>query len=113
MNYEDSIAFWDKLAHMINTYMASLEKNGINRLWIDDIIEPQIVKINEHEKRIVASSYTSEDGGKSFVNYKISIETKADTLELFIETNPILEWQDLEGIINIIPEKKRVTINAT
>ena len=68
------------MARDINKYLASIEKNGIAKIWIDDIINPELVDINAHEKRILASSYTSEDGGRFFVNYKISIETRANTI---------------------------------
>ena len=40
--------FWDELARDINKYLASIEKNGIAKIWIDDIINPEIVKINAH-----------------------------------------------------------------
>ena len=109
---ENKNYFWDQLARDINSYLDSVEKNGIAKVWIDDIVNPEMLEVNAKERRIIASSYSSEDGGKSFLNYKISIETTTNSIDEFIINYPFSDWQDMEGKVRLVRHKRRVTLDA-
>ena len=98
---------------MLNVYFASFENKAIEYFSIDSIVNPELATISATENRIIADSYASENDGKSFENYKISIETNSESLVEFEQTFPFKSWQDLDGKVNINMVKKKVVLNAT
>ncbi|MEM7708115.1 MAG: hypothetical protein AAF358_21360 [Pseudomonadota bacterium] len=113
MSEDEKHWFWARLASLVTAYLGSLERNGIARLWIDDIVDPEYVEVSKSENRIIARTYSSEDGGKSFVNYKLSIKVPYRSLAEFEAGSPFRGPEDLVGRINVSKPKRRVTLDAT
>ena len=108
-----NLLFWEGLARMLNKAFLSSEDLAISHLSIDGIVNPDIKIISASETRIIADSFASEDDGKSYIDYKISISTNAKSLGEFEETFPFKSIQDLTGKLNVSTAKKKVVLNAT
>jgi hypothetical protein len=70
--FEDT-AFSGLLARRINQMLRDTGDDDLRFLWMDDIV-PRSIQMQASQDAMAAVALVSEDGGKSFVHYRLEIQ---------------------------------------
>jgi hypothetical protein len=65
--------FLGRLARHANAVLAASKDNNVRFLWIDDIVSPTMSPVTG-EASLVTTAHVSENGGRSFVCYRVTLQ---------------------------------------
>jgi hypothetical protein len=82
--------FWHRLARRISDELRVSKDNHVRFLWVDGFI-PGTVASEPADKKVLAKALVSEDGGRSFVHYRICIYLSGSAAQAFEKG----EWSGL------------------
>ena len=86
----DDTTFWALLARRMNKRLRASLDDDIRFLWVDDFI-PESVALRLETGRIIAAAHVSEDGGRSFVRYRVALDVIGAAADLWRDG----DWEQL------------------
>jgi hypothetical protein len=64
--------FWLRLSRLVTDALRASRDNDTRFLWVDDITPPTAV-LGDRPTSAITTAFVSEDGGRSFVEYRVSL----------------------------------------
>jgi hypothetical protein len=113
MAVAETSEFWSRLARCINGELRVSRDNNIRFLWVDDF-GPGTVLPKLDQDLVLASAFVSEDSGKSFVPYRVTLNLSTSAAEAFRkgEWSRLLPHQDSSGWLTISRTNKEIEIKC-
>ena len=82
--------FWLRLSRCINDALRRSGDNNVRYLWMDGVV-PESVAPRLDQNSVSATAYVSEDSGKSFIHYRLTLRLSKSTAAAYDEG----EWDRL------------------
>jgi hypothetical protein len=74
--------FWGRLPRRMNDVLRASRDNNIRFLWVDDVV-PGTVQPEPGRGAMHAMAFVSEDSGKSFVHYRVTVSLSPSAVEAY------------------------------
>lgn len=76
--------FWTRFCLLMNAQLRASRDNNRRFLWIDGFV-PDTLLPQLDDGKVLVWAYVSEDGGKSFIEYRVCLHLGAEATELYRE----------------------------
>jgi hypothetical protein len=112
MSEIERLEFWGRVARRINDVLRASRDNNMRFLWVDDIIAPTL-PLQKLEASTITIAFVSEDDGKSFVQYRVSLSLSEEAVAAYCkgEWSRILPEPDAIDWFTISRANKEIKIN--